>query len=216
LLTRRELRNLDVKLVLRGIEASGGNQMRVAKAVFVLILFQAFFSAGTAGAQQQNPQKTLPARGSQNFQAWLTKEVHHELALVPWYTVFDNLEYRVEGNNVTLLGQVVRPSVKSDAESAVKSIEGIGTVDDQIEVLPPSPMDDQTRLAEYHAIYSEPSLQRYGLGSMQSIHIIVKNGHVTLVGTVANAADKNVANIRANGVADVFSVQNDLQVQAGS
>jgi hyperosmotically inducible periplasmic protein len=216
LLTRHELRKLDVKLDLRGIEASGGNQMRVAKAVFVLILFQAFLSTGIAGAQQQNAQKTPPARGSQNYQAWLTKEVHHELALVPWYTVFDNLEYRVEGNNVTLLGQVVRPSVKSDAESAVKSIEGIGTVDDQIEVLPPSPMDDQTRLAEYHAIYSEPSLQRYGLGSMQSIHIIVKNGNVTLVGTVANAADKNVANIRANGVADVFSVQNDLQVQAGS
>jgi hyperosmotically inducible protein len=216
LLTRHELRKLDVKLGLRGIEASGGNQMRVAKAVFVLILFQAFLSTGIAGAQQQNAQKTPPARGSQNYQAWLTKEVHHELALVPWYTVFDNLEYRVEGNNVTLLGQVVRPSVKSDAESAVKSIEGIGTVDDQIEVLPPSPMDDQTRLAEYHAIYSEPSLQRYGLGSMQPIHIIVKNGNVTLVGTVANAADKNVANIRANGVADVFSVQNDLQVQAGS
>ena len=190
--------------------------MRVARAIFVLILFQTLCSTGIVSAQQQNSQKTPPTRGSQNYQAWLTKEVHHELALVPWYTVFDNLEYRVDGNNVTLLGQVVRPSVKSDAESAVKSIEGIGTVDDHIEVLPPSPMDDQTRLAEYHAIYSEPSLQRYGLGSMQSIHIVVKNGHVTLVGTVANAADKNVANIRANGVADVFSVQNDLQVQAGS
>ncbi|HEY4741598.1 MAG TPA: BON domain-containing protein, partial [Candidatus Acidoferrales bacterium] len=120
--------------------------MRVARVIFVLIIF---CTAGVASAQQQN-QKQPPPRGSQNYQAWLTKEVHHELALVPWYTVFDNLEYRVEGNNVTLLGQVVRPSVKSDAEAAVKSIEGIGTVDDQIEVLPVSPMDDQTRLAEYH------------------------------------------------------------------
>ncbi|HEY4740730.1 MAG TPA: BON domain-containing protein [Candidatus Acidoferrales bacterium] len=187
--------------------------MRVARIIVVLVLI--FCTAGIASAQQQN-QKQPPPRGSQNYQAWLTKEVHHELALVPWYTVFDNLEYRVEGNNVTLLGQVVRPSVKSDAEAAVKSIEGIGTVDDQIEVLPVSPMDDQTRLAEYHAIYSEPSLQRYGLGSMQSIHIIVKNGHVTLVGMVANAADKNVAGIRANSVPNVFSVQNDLQVQPGS
>ncbi len=184
--------------------------MRVAKSILIVILAQPLLWAGTANAQQQ---KTPPQRGSQNYESWLTKEVHHELVLVPWYTVFDNLSYRVNGDKVTLMGQVVRPSVKSDAEAAVKKIEGVGSVDDQIEVLPVSQMDDQTRLAEYHAIYSEPSLQRYGLGSVQQIHIIVKNGHVTLVGTVASSADKNIAGIRANGVPNVFSVENDLQVQ---
>jgi hyperosmotically inducible protein len=105
--------------------------------------------------------------------------------------------------------------VKTDAENAVKRIEGVEKVDDQIEVLPPSPMDDQIRRAEYRAIYSQGSLTRYALGSLQSIHIIVKGGHVTLEGYVDTEADKNAAGIYANGVTGVFSVINNLTVTDG-
>jgi len=104
---------------------------------------------------------------------------------------------------------------KDDAEKAVKGIEGVTKVDNQVEVLPLSPMDAQTRQAEFRAIYSEPQLQRYAMGTMASIHIIVDNGHVTLVGWVDNEGDKNVAGIRANSVPNVFSVTNNLQIRSG-
>ena len=142
----------------------------------------------------------------------IQKEVRHELLMLPYYGVFDNLAYKVDGYNVTLLGQVTRPSLKSDAERAVKGIEGVEKVDNQIEVLPPSPMDDRLRLRLYRAIYGFPSLQRYSLGVQQPIRIIVKSGRVTLEGVVDNEADKNTAGIRANGVSGIFSVTNNLQV----
>jgi hyperosmotically inducible protein len=110
---------------------------------------------------------------------------------------------------------VVRPTLKSDAGNVVKKIEGVTAVDNQIEVLPVSPNDDRLRIAVYRAIFSKPELQRYGMGAVPSIHIIVKNGNVTLVGVVDNAMDKNIAGIAANGVPGVFKVTNDLQVQAG-
>lgn len=135
--------------------------------------------------------------------------------LVPWYSVFDILQYSVNGDDVTLTGAVVNPTVKTDAETAVKHIEGVEKVSNQIEILPPSPMDDQVRRAEYRAIYSQGTLSRYGVGSLQSIHIIVKNGHVTLEGNVDTEADKDAAAIYAKGVPNVFSVTNDLVVTGG-
>lgn len=143
----------------------------------------------------------------------LTREVRHELVMLPYYGVFDNLAYRVDGATVTLFGQVTRPTLKSDAERAVKSIEGVDRVINNIEVLPLSTMDDQTRLAIYRAIYGSAGLDRYGLQAVPSIHIIVKNGHVTLEGAVSTEGDRNLANIRANSVPNVFSVENHLQVQ---
>jgi hyperosmotically inducible protein len=133
--------------------------------------------------------------------------------MLPYYSVFDNLAYRVEGDKVTLEGQVVRPSLKSDAEAAVKSINGVTTVVNNIEVLPPSPMDDQLRRQLYRAIYGEPSLARYGFQAVAAIHIIVKNGHVTLEGVVESETDKNLAKLRANEVPNVFSVQDNLKVE---
>ena len=160
------------------------------------------------------PAVAQPDRGaSEKARKRLEREVRHELVMLPWYGVFDNLEFRVDGYNVILLGQVVRPTVKSDAESAVKGIEGVEKVVNQIEVLPLSPNDDRIRLAVYRAIYSYPSLQRYALQAVPSIHIIVKGGHVTLEGMAANEADRNVANIRANGVGGVFSVTNHLRTE---
>ena len=132
--------------------------------------------------------------------------------MLPYLDVFDNLAYKVDGYNVTLFGQVTRPVLKSDAENVVKKIEGVEKVDNQIEVLPPSPMDDQLRLRLYRAIYGYAPLQKYALGVLKPIRIIVKGGHVTLEGVVDNASDKNVAGLRANGVPGVFSITNNLAV----
>ena len=142
----------------------------------------------------------------------IQREVRHELLMLPYLGVFDNLAFKVDGYNVTLLGQVTRPNLKSDAENVVKKIEGVEKVDNQIEVLPPSPMDDQLRRRLYLAIYGYPSLQKYSLGVQQPIRIIVKGGHVTLEGVVDNEGDKNTAGIRAKGVSGTFSVTNNLRV----
>ena len=151
-------------------------------------------------------------RGSQRGEERLIKEVRHELTMLPYYSVFDDLSYKVEGGTVTLFGAVVRPSLKSDAENVVKKIEGVERVVNNIEVLPLSPNDDQIRRAVYRAIYSQPGLDMYSLRAVPTIHIIVKNGNVTLTGAVANEGDKERANIAANGVPGVFSVKNDIQV----
>jgi hyperosmotically inducible protein len=142
----------------------------------------------------------------------IQKEVRHELLMLPYFGVFDNIAYKVDGYNVTLLGQVTRPTLKSDAENAVKGIEGVEHVDNQIEVLPPSPMDDRIRTRLYRAIYGYPFLQKYALGVNKPIRIIVKGGRVSLEGVVDNQADKDVAGIRANSVSGIFSVNNNLQV----
>jgi hyperosmotically inducible protein len=158
---------------------------------------------------------TASSTATAQYEDWLTQEVRHQLVLLPFYSVFDNLEYKVDGSEVTLLGQVAQPVVKIDAENAVKRIKGVTKVTNNIEVLPVSPMDDQIRRAEFRAIYSEPALQRYAYGPVPPIHIIVKGGHVTLEGVVANQADKELVYMRANGVPGVFSVANNLRVQSG-
>ena len=142
----------------------------------------------------------------------LVREVRHELVMLPYYGDFDNLAYRVDGSGVTLMGQVTRPTLKSDAEHVVKHLEGVRQVVNNIQVLPLSPEDDRIRLATFHAIYGDPTLNRYGLQAVPPIHIIVENGKVTLEGVVANEADRNMANLRANGVPGVFSVKNNLRV----
>lgn len=146
-------------------------------------------------------------------QGGLVPAVRHELVMLPYYSIFDNLAYRVDGNTVTLYGQVTRPVLKSDAEHVVKHIEGVDRVVNNIEVLPLSPFDDRIRRAEYRAIFGYGPMYRYAMGANPSIHIIVDNGHVTLEGVVANQGDKNIAGIRANGVPGVFSVTNNLQVR---
>jgi hyperosmotically inducible protein len=143
----------------------------------------------------------------------IAKEVRHELVMLPYYGVFDNLAYKVDGDTVTLMGHVTRPTLKSDAENVVKRIEGVEHVKNEIEVLPPSPNDDRIRRAVFHAVYGNPNLDRYALQAVPPIHIIVKNGNVTLVGVVASEADKNVAGLKANGVSGVFGVTNNLQVE---
>ena len=145
----------------------------------------------------------------------MVQEIRHQLVLLPYYSIFDDLAFRVDGGSVTLLGAVTRPTLKSDAENVVKRVEGVTQVTNSIEVLPLSPMDDQIRRAMVRAIYGDGEIgTRYGNQALPSIHILVKNGDVTLVGMVANQGDKNLINVRANGVPNVFHVTNNLVVAA--
>ena len=147
-------------------------------------------------------------------QSNLVREVRHELVTLPYYNIFDNLSFSVNGGTVTLQGQVTDPVLKSSAENVVKRIEGVTQVINNIEVLPLSPNDNQIRRAVARAIYGNSALaDRYGFQAMPSIHIIVKNGNVTLEGVVANEMDKNIANVQANSVPGVFSVTNNLRVE---
>jgi osmotically-inducible protein OsmY len=157
------------------------------------------------GAQKQ------PAY-SPKAQARITKEVRHNILMLPDFGVFDNIAFQLNGYDVVLLGQVTNPSLRSDAERVVKRIEGVERVENRIEVLPPSPNDDRLRRQVFIAIYRYGPLQHYGVGSNRPIRIIVNRGHVTLEGVVDREADKNLAGIRANGVFGAFSVQNNLVV----
>jgi len=173
-----------------------------------MIFLVALLALGMLSAAQ-DAQREPSARSQER----IAKEVRHEILMLPYFGVFDYIAFKVDGYNVTLLGQVVRPTTKSDAEGAVKHIEGVEKVDNQIEVLPPSPMDDQLRMRLFRAIYGDPALQKYELGVQKPIRIIVKNGRVTLEGVVDSDGDKNLAGLRANGVSGAFSVTNNLQVQ---
>lgn len=145
----------------------------------------------------------------------IVREVRHELVTLPYYGVFDWLEYEVlKDGTVILRGQVVRPSTKSDAAGRVKEIEGVRRVENEIEVLPQSPQDDRLRTALYRAIYNFNSpLFRYATQSVPPIHLVVKRGHATLKGVVANRADAQQAYIRARGVPGLFSVRNELIIE---
>jgi len=174
----------------------------------LLVVVVTLLSLATLGSTQVRDQPSAKA------QERITREVRHELLMLPWFGVFDNIAYKVDGYTVTLLGQVVRPSLKSDAENVVKHIEGVEKVDNQIEVLPTSPMDDGLRLRLYREIYGYPALEKYALGVQKPIRIIVKNGHVTLEGVIDSEADKNLAGLRANSVPGIFSVTNNLRVES--
>jgi hyperosmotically inducible protein len=175
------------------------------KSLVVVIAMLGLLSMGVAQDRNQPSAKS---------QERIVREVRHELLMLPYFGVFDNIAFKVDGNTVTLYGQVVRPSLKSDAENVVKHIEGVERVDNQIEVLPTSPMDDRLRLELYRAIYGYPALEKYALGVQKPIRIIVKNGHVTLEGVVDNETDKNLAFMRANSVPGIFGVTNNLRVES--
>lgn len=171
-------------------------------------------SASPADDKNKTPQHLDPYLRGPADEGTLVKEVRHTLLMQPYFGVFDDLGFNVNGNTVTLTGQVTNPTLKKDADSAVKKVAGVGNVVDNIEVLPLSPMDDQTRIATYRAIYGDPSLSsRYAYSAAPSIHIIVKNGNVRLEGVVANTMDKQIAETRAKTVANVFNVEDDLQVE---
>jgi hyperosmotically inducible protein len=162
-------------------------------------------------AQAPSPDK--PATSEEKYPSNQWREIHHQLQVLPYYSVFDIIGFTLIGSKVTLTGQVVRPTLRAQAEAAVKSIEGVAVVDNQIELLPVSPADDDLRNAIYRAIFEDATLARYAVQTVPPIHIIVKNGNVALEGTVESASDKNLAGLRASGVANVHNVKNNLVVQ---
>src|SRR6202050_4923722 len=179
-------------------------------AVLAVPLILSMVTFASPPTQDNPPAGVLPQKSYDR----IVKEVHHELVMLPYYGVFDNLSYKVDPDGtVTLMGQVANPVLKSDAGNVVKRIEGVTRVVNNIEVLPASPDDDRIRLATYRAIYSDPALSLYQVRAVPPIHIIVKNGHITLEGAVAREMDKTVAGMRANSVPGAFSVDNNLVVE---
>ncbi len=184
--------------------------MRSLRLTLALALAVVCFGQVPAVGQGTNTSNALSQQSVQR----IIKEVHHELVLLPYYGVFDNLAYKVSPDGtVTLLGQVSQPVLKSDAENVVKKIEGVEHVDNQIEVLPTSMMDDGIRRAVYRAIYGNEVLNQYAMRAVPPIHIIVKNGNVTLEGVVARQMDKQIAETQAKSVPNVFSVTDNLRVE---
>jgi hyperosmotically inducible protein len=183
----------------------GTHDLKLVISVMAVVLAPGLWAADSQGTSAL---ATGPANADR-----ITREVRHELVMQPYYGVFDDLRYSVNGSEVALYGRVTTPALKDDAEKAVKRIEGVSKVVNRIEVLPLSPLDNQIRLAEYRAIYSRPGLDLYARRAIPSIHIIVAGGHVTLEGVVASKADKDLAGVTANTVPNIFSVDNNLLVE---
>jgi len=154
-----------------------------------------------------DPVRSLPSRTA------LEKKVRHELVTLPYYGVFDNLAFQVNGGTVTLYGQVVQPTTKSDAAQRVARVAGVNRVVNKIDVLPLSPFDDSLRRRTYRAVFGTAGLSRYAMGANPSIHIVVDHGQVTLEGVVSNSNDAQLAYMAARSVPGVFSVTNNLQVE---
>jgi hyperosmotically inducible protein len=164
-------------------------------------------------AQAQHPPAAKPAASApQPDEPQLSHEIRHQLFVLPYYSVFDYIAFRLDGDKVTLTGYVLRPTLRANAEAAVKSLEGVSSVKNLIEVLPKSPSDDDSRRAVYRAIFEDSTLQRYAVSEVPVVHIILRNGEVTLEGAVASEAEKNLASTRASGVSGVSAVKNNLSV----
>jgi hyperosmotically inducible protein len=173
----------------------------------ILALAVAFFIAASTAMAASN----TSTKDDVNFQT--AKQIRKQILKLPYYGVFDNIAFDVKGDTVTLYGQVVRPTTKSDAARRVAKVEGIDKVVNNIEVLPLSGFDDGIRAQTYRAVFSKGGLSRYAAGINPDLHIIVKNGHVTLEGVVASQGDRNLANLAASGVSGVFSVTNNLRIE---
>ena len=169
--------------------------------------------AGALGAKDK--QHIDPYINGPADEGKLIQEIRHKLVTLPYYGIFDDLGFTVNGGMVTLEGEVTQPGfLKDNAEKAVREVEGVTSVVNNIEILPLSANDDRIRRAVYGAVYGDPALStRLGYRAVPSLHIMVKNGHVRLEGVVANQFDSNLARIRANGVPGVFSVDNDLKIE---
>jgi hyperosmotically inducible protein len=186
----------------------------------LLLALTALLSGFCIGEQHAAPQvRTIstqsapkPSKSDDRYSSALSREIHHQILVLPFYSVFDFINATVETGKVTLTGQVLRRTLKEHAEAAVRSIEGVTVVVNQIEVLPVAASDDDLRGAIYRAIYENPTLARYAIQNIPPIHIIVKNGNVALEGSVDSSSDKTLATARAASVANVLSVKNDLMV----
>ena len=181
--------------------------MRNAKWLSMMLLF---CSAATPVLPHQTTAKSKTTKVEEK--PALAREVQHQIQVLPFYSVFDYINFTVEGSKVTLAGQVVRPGLREQAEADIKSIEGVETVVNHIEILPTSASDDDLRDSVYRAVYEDKALERYAVRDNPPVHIIIKNGNATLEGFVQSPADKNLAATRTKAVPNVVSVRNNLEV----
>lgn len=188
--------------------------MKAAVTALLLLGLSVGASAQVSSGGPVNPDYGKHITAPDATEAKLAKEVRHELLMLPWYTMFDDLEYTVQGRDVTLNGYVtsIDAGTKQQAAGVVKQIEGVEKVTNNIQVLPPNPLDDRVRNETYEALARTASLSRYFYPAAPGIHIIVKNQRVILRGTVLNEGDKQLATIAANTVPGVFQVTDELQV----
>ena len=186
---------------------------------FVIAITALFFTLATGPTFAQHAktpgQLKSPANRNDRQVEALKEEIRHQLVTLPYYSVFDWLQAEVKPDGtVRLMGEVTRPTIKDDAEKRVKKLEAVNQVIDDIEVLPLSPMDDDLRIALYRAIFNfNTPLFRYATQSVPPIHIIVKNGHVTLKGVVLSQSDSQLAYMAAQGVPGAFEVRNELMIE---
>jgi len=178
--------------------------MKTIKNRILALIGLVVLMAATAVA---DPVRSLPSRTA------LEKKVRHELVMLPYYGVFDNLAFRVDSGTVTLYGKVVQPTTRSDAAQRVARLAGVNRVVNKIDVLPLSPFDDSLRRRTYRAVFGTAGLSRYAMGANPSIHIVVDHGQVTLEGVVSNSTDAQLAYMAARSVPGAFSVTNNLQVE---
>lgn len=183
------------------------NDIRNVVTVVGMVLFSNFALLGNS---QERPESSLGGD-------CLARQVHYNLIMLSNYSVFDSLEFEIlDGDSVILSGRVTRPSLKSDAESTIRGLEGVGKVVNKIEVLPISPGDERVRIAVYRAFFDNTDLSVYVMRAVPPIHFIVENGNVTLIGLVATQAEKDMAEIAAGQVPGVFSVVNNLRIKRGN
>jgi osmotically-inducible protein OsmY len=184
-------------------------------------------SSATAASQPASTSTVLMSSGgpvvadygkqpqsSEAVENHIAREVRHQLLMLPYYSLFDDLEYTVQGRTVTLSGSLTseHAATKAQAENAVKRIEGVDKVVDNLKILPPAPLDDRARVQVYRHLAGTASLSRYFWEAAPSIHIVVDNQRVTLKGFVNSEADKNVATMAANQAPGIFQVNNELRV----
>jgi hyperosmotically inducible protein len=162
----------------------------------------------------QHPPSAKPATAApKTEESQLSREIRHQLIVLPYYSVFDYIAFTLDGNKITLTGYVLRPTLRTNAEAAVKSLEGVSSVKNLIEVLPKSPADDDSRRAVYRAIFEDSTLQRYAAQEVPLIHVILRNGEVTLEGAVLTEAEKNLASTRVSGVSGISTVKNNISIR---
>lgn len=184
----------------------------IAKRFVPLLVIGLILAVPFVGAQ--HPPAVKPAaRAVIPEEPQLSHEIRHQLYVLPYYSVFDYVAFRLDGTTVTLTGYVLRPTLRANAEAAVKSLEGVASVQNLIEVLPKSPSDYDARRAVYRAIFEDSTLQKYAASEVPAVHIILRNGEVTLEGAVATDAEKNLASARASSVSGVSAVKNNLSVR---
>jgi hyperosmotically inducible protein len=184
------------------------------QACFAIVLFLVLSCGAAEITASQPPPSASPAKTQEKPAEALARSVHHQIQVLPFYSVFDNIESRVEGNRVTLTGQVLRTTLKASAEAAVKDIEGVGSVSNQIEVLPASESDDELRTDIYRVLFEDDTLKRYAVETVPTIHIIVKNGNVVLEGSVQSDSDRKLAGSRSGEVPNAKSLQNHLVIKS--